>query len=541
VCRLCGECAEGTIVLAKNFESELLEHFSIDLRDDTPDQHPQRICSRHTSLLYRIRSAKQQGKPYTSATVIEIPIFPPHTDINCWLCNKASGSLPREKCQPSTSHEVTNVDQVEESRHNMLLRKLCRLCGEKVDKHDKKSFFVSNFTSELLSLLGIDLKMDIHGQHPERMCSSHASPLYRFRAAAKKKKPFSPSSVVHEVFQFPPHDNEHCWLCDQEDSSEEPDDTMKCAKLLLKLDEEKRLACLRYAYNILPSSERMTLCQELGKMCKPDTIVAIKKFDTQRDIEKLCQYDARQSLREEATPLLMFLCGLFGVPIEQCSRKESFRLAIVCEVMYQLMLPKYIGPASFLKNLNMFSFTNSKIMANLMGSVLASGKYTTIQEWLAQQKNEEIICPDGDLVIMFDNEQIVGKTWSIKPDNRVKVSIITNIAALPLSESTTLQSKKDLHPVKWLKVEGNESIPQAMASPDEFLQSEVMNHKTKHYEQLYQYLGAAIEELLEEAQGEDDIQSLVERRDFARHFKICPNENCAAEVEKRSVHSVGRN
>jgi hypothetical protein len=86
--------------------------------------------------------------------------------------------------------------------------------------------------------------------------------------------------------------------------------------------------------------------------------------------------------------------------------------------------------------------------------LLPAGKYTTINKWFKEQAQHTTInkwfkeqaqyslqCPDGDLIAVVDNEQVVGKTWTIKPDNRVSVSVITNITVLPLTSSIEIQNR----------------------------------------------------------------------------------------------------
>ena len=61
----------------------------------------------------------------------------------------------------------------------------------------------------------------------------------------------------------------------------------------------------------------------------------------------------------------------------------------------------------------------------------------------------EADCPDGDVVFMFDNEQILGKSWSVTAQNKVKMSVITNVAVLKLKDSNKqqiLKQKRKVNP-----------------------------------------------------------------------------------------------
>ena len=54
----------------------------------------------------------------------------------------------------------------------------------------------------------------------------------------------------------------------------------------------------------------------------------------------------------------------------------------------------------------------------------------------------EADCPDGDVVFMFHNEQVIGKSWSVTSQNMVKMSAITYVAVLKLKDSNNQQILK---------------------------------------------------------------------------------------------------
>lgn len=70
-------------------------------------------------------------------------------------------------------------------------------------------------------------------------------------------------------------------------------------------------------------------------------------------------------------------------------------------------------------------------MTDIIEKISAGGKYTTVCEML--DNNSKPPTPqNGDAVYVFDHEQVVMKTWSIKPKNKSKSSVITNIAVAGL-------------------------------------------------------------------------------------------------------------
>ena len=92
---------------------------------------------------------------------------------------------------------------------------------------------------------------------------------------------------------------------------------------------------------------------------------------------------------------------------------DCYRLSIILESIYKLRNSHFIGPVSILQNLTVLSLTNSKTAVDIIGSSGAGDKYATLCRWLVTIPSEPPGLPDGDMLFIFDNEQIVGKTWNI--------------------------------------------------------------------------------------------------------------------------------
>ena len=85
---------------------------------------------------------------------------------------------------------------------------------------------------------------------------------------------------------------------------------------------------------------------------------------------------------------------------------------------------------------------------DVLRTVLPGGKYHCISRCLNDQASAPPVCPETDLICMFDNKQFIGRSWNIRPRKKVKVSVVTTITAVPLNNKTEVQSKMQLHPKK---------------------------------------------------------------------------------------------
>lgn len=59
-------------------------------------------------------------------------------------------------------------------------------------------------------------------------------------------------------------------------------------------------------------------------------------------------------------------------------------------------------------------------------------------------------CQHGDIFVAFDNDQVIGKSWRVKLDNKVHKSVITTLLYVVCDPATTVQSNPNLSPATWL-------------------------------------------------------------------------------------------
>ena len=291
---------------------------------------------------------------------------------------------------------------------------------------------------------------------------------------------------------------------------------------------ENRLACIKLVFQNVASEERSDIAQTLGvitrkNMAKEPTDDFYTKYITTLAISNPIVY-----IRPQPIEAVNFISGMCGIPLDSIysDRGISFQISTFCEQIRKMYLPKYIGQASFMQNLNVFSLTNIRLVLNITGSSIPGGKYNVICNWLSQQAGTPLTCPLGDIVVAFDNEQIVGKTWSIKPDNKIAVSIIMNIAAIPVSSQTELQNRIDLHPRKWLNF--TEAYNQADTLLEMSADPNNEPFEVAHYEQLYVFVDAALDDVIKqqsEKQGDwkDKYDDIINSWMFNRLYRICPN------------------
>lgn len=216
--------------------------------------------------------------------------------------------------------------------------------------------------------------------------------------------------------------------------------------------------------------------------------------------------------------------------------------AVLVEMVYKSRNSHFVGPVSIMQNLTVLSLTGSKTAVDIIGSICAGGKYKTLCRWFEDNTSTSPAIPPGDAVFMFDNEQVIGKTWFVKPNNKVKSSVITNVAAASLNTEMLYQGKAEYHPARWFIGERSVAVvPKLLDENDDhftFL-------KQVHLTQLKLFLKAAIDLVLgEQSQAPvltDNIDKEVERVNKIKNFKLCSNCGLMLPKSKRKCSKCKTN
>ena len=149
------------------------------------------------------------------------------------------------------------------------------------------------------------------------------------------------------------------------------------------------------------------------------------------DMAKLQSFDLHKFVQNSNSVTKSFIegaCKLGSVGTGQYDR-GTFLFACLIDMLYKLRVPSIITPLSFMKNLSVFISQDKKGVCKLNAASAPGGSYTCLTEWLKIQSNtNQPSAPEGDLLNVFDNDQVIGKTYTVRPDNKVNMSIITNKA-----------------------------------------------------------------------------------------------------------------
>ena len=423
--------------------------------------------------------------------------------------------------------------------HQIKLKELCRLCGQGVKQ--ESSCEKTCFATELLQRHNIDIYLDSTSIHPTQLCNACRCSLRRYRNTPTKKRKISQQHDTPVTFVEHSHNCDLCYPDCNVDSFSDQTPLSKVDKIFtefktLSFDEKKDLL-QKQIDNVKEEIDLKSKIEEFKGLHPYNDKTSLSKFDLKEYFDCFDDF------------IVELLFWLFGKSKVMNSLPESIT---VMECMYRLFDSSFIGQWSFLQNIVIFSASKNKNVCNIFGTSVPAAKFSTLSNFLSDiESTEETPCPEGDVIFMFDNEQVIGRNWNIRVKNRIKSSIITNVAVAAVhshDDTESIQTVEELMPGKWLKSAGNEDTILKLC--DETLKEEVDDQdndtpffeklKSVHYEELYRQIDFVInlteEQLyLDDKTGNfmDNIDQIVKELEELNESVRCPKCNLLLEKNKR--------
>ena len=443
------------------------------------------------------------------------------------------------------------------------------ICG-KVDSHgivgnDHRCYSKYEFNDVIGELYGTELKLDIDGVHPPSICKSCARVFYRYRERKVQNKDFS-TNVVPEMFS---EHNENCKVCshtvksskagrpkkrktqhhgimhkslasekiktnqeldkDAVHKTNSSSDTypscahdtenvdMHCIYCivkqfcnLIKMQTTDIKTCVfRYLLENCNNSDIAMLVHEVGKQESSQIKEDAQSFALMyRDLQTISTFDVSLWLKSRNEIVKSFVLGIGNCEeIDTLEQDKMISLASSVESIYKVSTQKLVSPFSFLQNVCLYCISGSKLATDMIGKTKPSGGYYTLLSWLSEQTTKEPECPPGDVMNVFDNEQVIGRKSGIKPKNKAKVSIITNKGVCQLDSNGSLQSEERLKPIQILKLKDMD-LTETDTTKDQFKEivGVVMDQNSEyyksyeavHYEQLHHFVNDALSIVMDE-------------------------------------------
>jgi hypothetical protein len=89
----------------------------------------------------------------------------------------------------------------------------------------------------------------------------------------------------------------------------------------------------------------------------------------------------------------------------------------------------YISPSSHAENMIIYQFSGSRVVCDVVGKLYGGGSNSSIQRTIEELAEEEPKFPSGDLIVAYDNNQIIGRQYRVKWQGKIPISVITGVTA----------------------------------------------------------------------------------------------------------------
>lgn len=363
--------------------------------------------------------------------------------------------------------------------------------------------------------------------HPDFLCNACRSVLFRYRSTRKKS---SNTTVNIKLYQYHPHSID-CQICSSNNPGCSTDNVMdELLQLFSSLEISEKLECIAKMIGHVHTNQDMkNIIQNHQKSFPYNNLKTLESIDIN---EYINQFD------QLVIQCVLALTGKTTTTI----KVENF--IPVLESIYRLCDPQFIGAWSFMQNLVVYSFTKNKTACNVLGTAIPGAKYATVYNFVSDINiGRETNCPSGDVIFVFDNEQVIGRSWNINANNKVKMSVITNVAAIKVTENKNLQQNESLTPGKWITSEGKENIIESMCQSGDSQDTSTdfySDIKQNHYNELYHVLDLAIQQVSEEVifdeennLWKDHVDKTIVELEIEQKYKKCPRCGCLFEKNKR--------
>lgn len=235
--------------------------------------------------------------------------------------------------------------------------------------------------------------------------------------------------------------------------------------------------------------------------------------DSQRcSLENLTAYDAEVWLKDRPKCLVGLLRKLCGLDKTFASSVETLQIAKLVEIMYGCRNKNLVLPLSFQENLLVYSLSRNKQLVGFNSRLCPAGSEKTISRWMTQQADTPVKYPEGLVRSVFDNEQVVGKTYRVKSDNKLPTSVITSHLYIVIDEQNMIQTEEKFAPCNWLFSKPTNAQTQAFLS----MNNDAVNDTFRKSRNTL--LGDRLRKVIDENDNEDLVHSF-----------ICENKKCENE------------
>ncbi len=220
-------------------------------------------------------------------------------------------------------------------------------------------------------------------------------------------------------------------------------------KLPGKFDDASEESTGKFNLEKLSSSERAQLAYELGKF-EHETYRPYVRLTEENSLDTLLSADVNSEVDEKCKTPFAFLCGIAG--LHQSSYKISVggniqnKLHKALESTVNLSALNVTLPVRFREAVLLYALTGSRVALQILASGGAHASYKVVKSWLASLGSTVSPVQYGDIIVAFNNNQVLQRRWNVRLKTEVRCNIVTVNAVFHLGEESLLPICPSLKP-----------------------------------------------------------------------------------------------
>ena len=291
----------------------------------------------------------------------------------------------------------------------------------------------------------------------------------------------------------------------------------------------------------LSNDELRDLMYRIGQKISVDVRSDAIKASQQNSLQDFLTINPVEYVQERNAVLVGFLMGIANESMHSLMTQtnSAYRLAKTLESVMGLTTTNIILPIHFRESILQYSLSPSRLALQVHGSSGCHASYKTVQGWLEKLPKTSTLTLSGDLIAIFDNNQVLSRAWHVKVEGKFSCSIITMVLYFEIDGIGKLQWKTELKPGQWL-FNNDEKSNKRVGYIREF--GKLAEVSDVHYKEfLFPFLSEVLDEVaadqdVSEDGVKDDIDDLVSLELSRETYKECFNPDCTATPEeKKSV------
>ena len=215
---------------------------------------------------------------------------------------------------------------------------------------------------------------------------------------------------------------------------------------------------------------------QLSQAMQQDSLSLLHDKQGLVDTDTLVQHTPIQFLKDRPLIVVYSIAkplGLFEHFMEYgdktLTKTQSYSICKIIEIKYKMLNPRIMLPISVSEINTVYDATRSRIVVDLLGSVIPGGMYGTVTNRLVELASKPVNVPPGLVLTQHDNDQVLGSTHETLVYNKQQLSLINANAHIICDIDNLYQYQPESYPGYNLyrdlsEQERNEIVPEKLTS-----------------------------------------------------------------------------